>query len=84
MTLRDMLYGWSYEGVCRMESGWWVKWVKTSNYSDLWTGMPHGIVCRRAYPFSKLEVVFCGAMAENNFVNALILFIGVGITIADA
>ena len=26
--------------------------------------------------FSKLEIIFCALMAENNFVNALIPFIG--------
>jgi hypothetical protein len=28
--------------------------------------------------FSKLEFIFCAFLAENNFVNALILFIGFG------
>jgi hypothetical protein len=29
--------------------------------------------------FSKLEIIFCAFLAENNFVNAVIPFIGVGI-----
>lgn len=31
----------------------------------------------KSWLFSKLEVVFCAFLAENNFVNALILFIRV-------
>ena len=38
----------------------------------------HTISCYSYARFSKLEVIFCELMAKNNFVNALILFIGVG------
>ena len=45
--------------------------------------LPNGTICgnlKKFEPmsaFSKLEVIFCVFLAENNFVNAIILFIRV-------
>jgi hypothetical protein len=37
-----------------------------------------GLSCLRGVSVSKLEVIFCAPLAEDNFFNLLILFIGVG------